>query len=138
MVEHVEVSREIKASADEVWDLIEQDLREAEAGLWERSAYPLADLGRITKGAARALLAKTYLWREKWAEARAASEAVISSNEYQLVADYADIFPVYGENNEESIFEIQYMNASGGNWGKNNANEGSFTNVFQRARGVFL
>ena len=29
------------------------------------------------------------------------------------------------------------MNASGGNWGKNNANEGSFTNVFQRARGQF-
>jgi hypothetical protein len=29
------------------------------------------------------------------------------------------------------------MNASGGNWGKNNANEGSFTNVFTRARGQF-
>jgi hypothetical protein len=53
------------------------------------------------------------------------------------VADYADIFPLYGENNEESIFEIQYMNASGGNWGDNNANEGSFTNVFTRARGQF-
>lgn len=29
------------------------------------------------------------------------------------------------------------MNASGGNWGKNNANEGTFTNVFTRARGSF-
>ena len=29
------------------------------------------------------------------------------------------------------------MNASGGNWGKNNANEGTFSNVFQRARGQF-
>ncbi len=126
-----------RASADEVWNLIEQDLTIASQDLWKRSEYPAADLGRITQGAAQALLVKTYLWRNKWAEAKATAEAIIQSNEYHLVADYADIFPVYGENNSESVFEIQYMNASGGNWGKNNANEGSFTNVFQRARGQF-
>jgi hypothetical protein len=97
----------------------------------------LQDLGRITTGAAQALLVKTYLWRQKWTEAKAVADAIISSNEYQLMASYADIFPLYGENNSESVFEIQYMNASGGNWGKNAANEGSFTNVFQRARGQF-
>ena len=126
-----------RASADQIWDLIESDLSSAAADLWKRSEYPAADLGRITKGAAQSLLVKAYLWREKWAEAKATAEAVIQSGEYQLVADYADIFPLYGENNEESVFEIQYMNASGGNWGKNNANEGSFTNVFTRARGQF-
>jgi hypothetical protein len=126
-----------RASADEVWDLIEKDLTEAATVLWKRSEYPAADLGRITKGAAQALLAKTYLWREKWADAKAAAAEVIASNEYQLVPNYADIFTLDGENNTESVFEIQYMNASGGNWGKNNANEGSFTNVFQRARGQF-
>ena len=126
-----------KASADEVWDLIESDLIEAAADLWLRSEYPAADLGRITKGAAQALLVKTYLWRQKWNDAKGTAEAIIQSGEYQLVPDYADIFPLYGENNEESIFEIQYMNASGGNWGTNNANEGSFTNVFTRARGQF-
>jgi hypothetical protein len=126
-----------RASADEVWDLIEKDLTEAATVLWKRSEYSAADLGRITKGAAQALLAKTYLWREKWAEAKTAAAEVIASNEYQLVPNYADIFTLDGENNTESVFEIQYMNASGGNWGKNNANEGSFTNVFQRARGQF-
>ncbi len=126
-----------RASADEVWDLIEQDLTEAANVLWVRSAYPAADLGRITKGTAQALLVKAYLWRQKWADAKATAEEIINSGEYRLVADYADIFPLYGENNEESIFEIQYMNASGGNWGDNNANEGSFTNVFTRARGQF-
>ena len=126
-----------RATAEEVWDFVESDLVAASAVLWKRSEYPISDLGRITQGAAQSLLAKTYLWRQKWPEAKAATEAVINSNEYVLVADYADIFPVYGENNSESIFEIQYMNASGGNWGKNNANEGSFTNVFTRARGQF-
>lgn len=126
-----------RASAEEVWDLIESDLQAAIPVLWKRSEYPAADLGRITRGTAQALLVKTYLWRQKWPEAKTVAEDIINSNEYQLVANYADIFPVYGENNSESVFEIQYMNASGGNWGKNNANEGSFTNVFTRARGQF-
>ncbi len=126
-----------RANASQVWDLIEKDLTEAIPDLWLRSEYDASDLGRITKGAAQALLVKTYLWRKKWNEAKSTADAIIKSNEYRLVPDYKDIFPLYGENNSESVFEIQYMNASGGNWGKNNANEGSFTNVFTRARGQF-
>ncbi len=126
-----------RASAEEIWNLIEKDLTEAVPVLWKRSEYEAADLGRITKGAAQALLVKTYLWREKWADAQTTADAIIASNEYQLVPNYADIFTLDGENNVESVFEIQYMNASGGNWGRNNANEGSFTNVFTRARGQF-
>ncbi len=126
-----------RATASAIWDLIEKDLTEASRDLWKRSAYAESDLGRITQGAAQALLVKTYLWREKWAEARTTAESIVTSNEYQLTENYADIFTLYGENNAESVFEIQYMNASGGNWGKNNSNEGSFTNVFQRARGQF-
>lgn len=126
-----------RASADQVWDLIIADLNQASQDLWLRSDYGPADVGRITRGAAQGLLVKAYLWRKNWSEARKVAEAVIATGEYRLVADYGDIFPLYGENNEESVFEIQYMNASGGNWGKNNANEGSFTNVFQRARGQF-
>lgn len=126
-----------RASAEEIWNLVENDLKEAASVLWLRSEYDQADLGRITKGAAQALLVKTYLWRQKWAEAKTTAEEIVNSGEYQLVTSYADIFPVYGENNSESVFEIQFMNASGGNWGKNNSNEGSFTNVFTRARGQF-
>jgi len=126
-----------RSSADQIWDFIEKDLKDASADLWLRSEYPLSELGRITKGTAQSLLAKTYLWRKKWAEAKAVSEQVINSNEYLLVSKYEEIFTQNGENNAESIFEIQYMNASGGNWGRNNANEGSFTNVFTRARGQF-
>jgi starch-binding outer membrane protein, SusD/RagB family len=126
-----------RSSAEQVWDLVEKDLKEASADLWKRSEYDIKDLGRVTKGSAQALLAKTYLWRKKWSEAKAVTEEIINSNEYILVPRYEDIFTLDGENNAESVFEIQYMNASGGNWGKNNANEGSFTNVFTRARGQF-
>lgn len=126
-----------RTNAEEIWQLIEDDLDQAIPALWLRSEYSLADLGRITKGTAQALLVKTCLWRKNWAKAKTTAEAIVSSNEYSLTPEYSEIFTEDGENNAESVFEIQYMNASGGNWGKNNANEGSFTNVFQRARGQF-
>lgn len=126
-----------RADASVVWALIESDLKTAASSLPLRSGYAIEDLGRITKGTAQALLAKSYLWQQRWAEAEAVANEVIQSNEYQLVTDYATIFTLAGENNPESVFEIQYMNKSGGNWGKNNANEGTFTPVFQRARGQF-
>ena len=126
-----------RSPKSEIWDLIVQDLTEAAAVLPLKSEYPASDIGRATKGAAEALLVKAYLWQEKWAEAEATAATIINSNEYQLTPNYADIFTSGGENNMESVFEIQYMNASGGNWGKNNANEGTFTNVFQRPRGAF-
>lgn len=126
-----------RATADAIWDLIEKDLTEASLDLWKRNEYAQEDLGRITQGAAQALLAKAYMWRSKWNEANQATQAIIQSNVYTLVPEYNEIFTLSGENNSESVFEIQYMNASGGNWGKNAANEGSFTNVFTRARGQF-
>ncbi|MEZ4921277.1 MAG: RagB/SusD family nutrient uptake outer membrane protein [Saprospiraceae bacterium] len=126
-----------RATADEVWMLIESDLNQAIEDLPVRSAYGPEDLGRITKGAAQALLLKSLVWQKRWPEAQAIAEEIILSMEYDLASDYGSIFTQDGENNIESIFEIQYMNASGGNWGKNNANEGTFTNVFQRARGQF-
>jgi hypothetical protein len=126
-----------RAEAGEVWDLIENDLKTAVEALPRRSEYAASDVGRVTKGSAQALLLKAMLWRNKYAEAQTLAEAIINSNEYSLVADYGQIFTEAGENNTESVFEIQYMNASGGNWGRNNANEGTFTNVFQRARGQF-
>ena len=126
-----------RSTAEEVWQLIESDLNIAAMDLPLRSEYPLEDLGRITKGAAQALLLKTYMYQSKFGAAEAMAFEIVSSGEYQLASDYASIFTEAGENNEESVFEIQYMNASGGNWGRNNANEGTFTNVFQRARGQF-
>jgi hypothetical protein len=41
-------------------------------------AYALEDLGRVTKGAAQSLLlAKSYLWQKRWAEAEAMANEVV-------------------------------------------------------------
>ncbi len=126
-----------QSNSDELLDFIESDLLLAIDDLSLRSEYSSEDIGRITKGAARGLLAKTYAYRNKWQEAKGILDDLIASNQYMLESDFSFIFTEAGENCAESIFEIQYMNASGGNWGRNNANEGTFSNVFQRARGQF-
>ena len=55
-----------RASAEEVWDLIESDLQAAIPVLWKRSEYPAADLGRITRGTAQALLANMAAMYAVW------------------------------------------------------------------------
>ena len=94
-------------SVEEVYTYIEQDLTDAIATLPEKSAYPTQDLGRATKGAARALLAKVHLYQEDYTQALEYADAVINSGEYGLEADYAEIWREYTENGVESIFEIQ-------------------------------
>lgn len=101
---------EARKSIAEVYQFIEQDLLEASEVLPEKSAYGAADRGRATVGAAHALLAKVYLYQEKWQEAVDQTDLV---NGYSLTPDYADIFQESGENNQESIFEIQGKGGDG-------------------------
>lgn len=94
-----------KSPVSEIWALIDADLMEAATQLpvsWS-STYR----GRLTKGAALALQAKAYLFRGNWGAALTAAKQVIGLNQYSLVSDYSSIFREGGENNAESIFEIQ-------------------------------
>jgi starch-binding outer membrane protein, SusD/RagB family len=90
----------------EVYNLIEQDLLDAIAALPEKSKYAAKDLGRATKGAARGILAKLYMVKKDFANAEKYCLDIINSNEYQLLARYADNFLPEGENGTESVFEI--------------------------------
>lgn len=119
----------------EVWGQIITDLTTARESLPKRSAISVSEIGRATWGAATALLAKAHAYQGNWQACHDLCMEIISSQEYFLDPSYANIFTETGENGPGSIWEIQYMNASGGNWG--NQLEGTFTNVWQRARGQF-
>jgi hypothetical protein len=106
-----------RATAAEVYDLIEQDLTDAIAGLPERSEYSAADLGRATKGAARAMLAEVYLFQGDFANALQQAQAVITSNQYSLFSDYETLFTRTGENSSESVFEVQAIALEAGGAG---------------------
>ncbi|MBC5642920.1 RagB/SusD family nutrient uptake outer membrane protein [Parabacteroides sp. AM58-2XD] len=66
-----------------------------------------ADLGRITKGAAQALLGRIALYNEKWEDAISAYKGVMEMN-YSLYDDYSTLFTTAGENSSEIIWSVRY------------------------------
>ena len=96
----------------EVYAQIEKDLTEAEAVL--PASYAAADMGRATKGAAKAFLGKVYLTEKKFPAAAAKLKEVIDLGVYALLPSYADVFKVANKNNKESVFDVQYKSGGAG------------------------
>lgn len=95
-----------------VYEYIIDDLKLAETELPMASQYQSKDIGRATKGAAQGLLAKVYLYMKDYKNAAEYAQKVISSNEYELMSDYAEVFYPEFTNNKESIFEFQAKSAT--------------------------
>lgn len=100
---------------DEVWSQIIADFTEAQEVLPQ--TWPDSDIGRATWGAATAMLGKAYLYNKEWANASIEFKKIINSGLYELVNDYQLNFLREGNNNAESIFELQYQSTPNGNWG---------------------
>ena len=97
-----------RASKEEIYKLIEDDLKEAINLLPDKSSYSASDLGRASKGAAMGLLAKVYLTqRKEYAEIVRLCEEIQKLG-YRLNDDYSDNFNPNKKNGPESLFEVQY------------------------------
>ena len=95
-----------------VWTQIEKDLNEAMAALPTSYDPRGPDVGRATSGAAQGMLGKALLQQKKWAAASAVLAPVITSGRYRLIANYAENFTSMNENNNESLFEVQFGDRS--------------------------
>ena len=106
------------ATTDEVWDFVVADLTAAIDVLPEKAAYPAGDTGRATKGAAIALLGKTYLYRKDYLKAEA-ELAKLDGMGYNLLPlsqwDWNFSERDSEENNIESVFEVQIKFIPGSN-----------------------
>ncbi|MCX6233615.1 MAG: RagB/SusD family nutrient uptake outer membrane protein [Bacteroidetes bacterium] len=102
-----------RASQEEIYNLIVQDLLYAIDILPEKSEYAATDMGRATKGAAKALLAKVYLFRHDFVNAEKYALEVITSNEYGLEPVFVNANSVDGNNGIESVFEIGALQLEG-------------------------
>lgn len=97
----------------DIWALIEQDLKEAKEHL--PVDRPESELGRITKGAAIAMLGKAYNYQKKYTEAETELSLLMQSPyKYDLVDNPDDNFTEFAEMNKESVFELVYDGAYGG------------------------
>lgn len=85
---------------------------------------PTDEPGRVTEWAAKGMLAKVYLTRAQnlasetsaadFEKAKEFAADVVDNSGLSLEANYEDLFSVYNNNNQESLFAFQWMSGSYG------------------------
>jgi hypothetical protein len=103
-----------QATPEAVYAQIEIDLNAAIAGL-PVTVSP-AENGRVTQGAAKALLGKVYLYEKKWSDAARILKEVNTSSNYKLLPKFGDIFSPNNKFNSESIFELVHSGKQNYTW----------------------
>ncbi|WP_205500221.1 RagB/SusD family nutrient uptake outer membrane protein [Rufibacter psychrotolerans] len=98
-----------QATEEATWSQIEKDLTEAVPHL--PTAYDAENRGRVTRGAAYALLGKAHLQQREYQPALNAFAWLVEGEgkgQYGLMPNYRDNFLHTTENNMESVFEVQF------------------------------
>ncbi|MBX3253363.1 MAG: RagB/SusD family nutrient uptake outer membrane protein [Chitinophagaceae bacterium] len=99
-----------KEELSKLYDFINSELAEIAPLL--PLAYAGADKGRITRGAALALKARSNLYAGRYADAATDAKAVIELNTYSLYPEYGKLFSYAAENNGEVILDKQFIASS--------------------------
>jgi hypothetical protein len=125
IIDHPLISTEYNVKRNTIAEclhFVQERLKIAAKLLPLRSAYPASEMGRATKGAAHALLAKAYLYEASYAEnyagderftgctntynlALAYADSVISSNEYHLVGINGEVFGTYWDEKGSPLYD---------------------------------
>jgi len=104
-------------TVESVWEFITRDYEYAAANLMSSAIEP----GRLTKWSAEGMLARTYLTRagvgstggvrnqEYLDKAKDYAERVITMSGKSLLSNYEDLFLFPYDNNNESLFELQWV-----------------------------
>ncbi|MBV2225133.1 MAG: RagB/SusD family nutrient uptake outer membrane protein [Cloacibacterium sp.] len=130
-----EIYNVTQAKPEEVYAQIEKDLTEAITDL--PATISATENGRVTKGAAKALLGKVYLYEGKNSLAAAQLAEVngtpggTSQFGYKLLTDFKDLWVVNNKFNSESIWEAVHTNQGNSYWGiwGSGKDEGNSLNV---------
>jgi len=106
-----------RTPVSEIYEFIYTEISDAVQYLPETTT----EKGRVTKGAAHGILARTMLYAAGnvtgtdnqsalyYQRAREAADAIISSGVYSLFPSYEELFSYANENNQEIIFDKQFM-----------------------------
>ncbi|MGI5846645.1 MAG: RagB/SusD family nutrient uptake outer membrane protein [Candidatus Cryptobacteroides sp.] len=122
-----------RETEDATWEFVENGFIEAEKDL--PVSWDSANLGRVTKGAALAMLARTYVYHASylqfhkktdastiWQKAYDTIKMIELSNYFTLEPKFEDIFSMTHQNGIEHCFSIQFATSHTG-WGV--ANDGN-------------
>ncbi|HCO86420.1 MAG TPA: hypothetical protein DIT95_23210 [Arenibacter sp.] len=123
-VEDARINDFPRTSVNGLYAQIKKDLNDAISSL--PIHYSGNNVGRVTSGAAKALLGKVLLLEGNYNEAETLFKDLIDNHGYSLLIPYSALFDRSNENNAESIFEIQMTPGI----------NGSFLGEFYGSRGV--
>lgn len=155
-IDHVLLTEEWnqeRPTLEYTWERIENDF--ATAATLLPASYDANNIGRATSNAAKAMLAKTYLYQEKWDKAYSTAKEVINSGVYKLMGENGEKFTItrIGKNGEfqaevpgykwiwqpeannceESVFDVQHFMDGDGAFG---TQEGNILPRYYGPRGV--
>ncbi|MFO7824635.1 MAG: RagB/SusD family nutrient uptake outer membrane protein [Cyclobacterium sp.] len=110
-----EITNAARTPKATIYEQIETDLEEA----MEVLPWTANETGRLTKGAAMAMLGKVLLYQSKHTEAAAILGELIDTNQggYALFSDYSTLFYNENRNVSEDVFTIQFSGLQGGDYG---------------------
>lgn len=114
-----DIENQVQGFQTEVYDQAIADLRAAYNTFELPATVSISEIGRVTKGAAQAFLAKALLYQGgtvNETEAAQLFDNLIGSGLYALEPDYGSIFSPLNEWGVESVFEIQYSDNQRGGW----------------------
>lgn len=99
----------------DVYKFIENDLKFAEANCKPGTA----STGHVSSASASGLLAKVYLYEQKYDDAKTEAEKAINSGEFSLMpgSNYAQMFELAGKNCSESMIALQWTSNGGYGFG---------------------
>lgn len=120
-VESIQEKQQPASPQADVFAQIEQDLTDAASKL--PIAWDAANNGRATRGAALALLAKTYLFEQKWQQAAQTAQAVEDMGIYKLQNLFTDNFNQNKKINTEAVFSVWHQTNSSQSFLGNNLNQ---------------
>lgn len=112
-----------RSTVNETYDQIFKDFKAASERLPLQSTIAISELGRASKGAAQAMLAQAYLTygdqlllkgqdaTTQFESAALYADSVITSNQYALLSDYADLYDMAKEYQayNEVIFGVRFQ-----------------------------
>lgn len=101
-----EILKVPRSSSEDIYKEIISDLTDAES-LPGKKEYASDDAYRVTRGFAKTMLAKTYMFLGEYEKAEAVLHDIVEvDNDYSLLSDYGMNWRQQYENSTESVFEI--------------------------------
>jgi starch-binding outer membrane protein, SusD/RagB family len=108
-----------RSPRDSVFMQVVADMKLAATFLWSKKDLKPVDLGRATKGAALAYEGAALMWLKDYTGALAVFNDPELTSNYKLLENFAAVHEYDNQNNDESLFEIQFALKQGDpqDWG---------------------